>query len=355
MQAETLLAQDERHRDVIFPYLNGEDLNSHPEQKPSRYVINFFDWPLERTRRGSWWSAMPEPERKKVKREGIVPEDYPGPVAADYPDILAIVKERVYPVRAKVNRKAHRKYWWHYGDKRPLLYATIAPLQRVLVIAEVSKYIALAFIPGNIVFSHMTVVFAADDWTDYAVLQSSFHDVWARQYSSSMGGTLRYTPTDIFQRLPFPAFGDAKSSDLPATYHEHRRQVMLDRWEGLTKTYNRFHDRQESAEDIGRLRELHVEMDHAVAAAYGWTDLELGHGFHETKQGIRYTIHPGGAASAEAAAGPQPRALRRGGCQAAREEKNQSDPPRNRRRPKNKRGYSTDMAGGSYLQHGKRL
>ena len=31
-------------------------------------------------------------------------------------------------------------------------------------------------------------------------------------------------------------------------------------------------------------------MDHAVAAAYGWTDLNLGHGFHQTKQGIRYTI-----------------------------------------------------------------
>ena len=31
-------------------------------------------------------------------------------------------------------------------------------------------------------------------------------------------------------------------------------------------------------------------MDHAVAAAYGWTDLGLGHGFHQTKQGIRYTI-----------------------------------------------------------------
>ena len=31
-------------------------------------------------------------------------------------------------------------------------------------------------------------------------------------------------------------------------------------------------------------------MDNAVAAAYGWTDLDLGHGFHETKQGVRYTI-----------------------------------------------------------------
>ena len=31
-------------------------------------------------------------------------------------------------------------------------------------------------------------------------------------------------------------------------------------------------------------------MDQAVAAAYGWQDIDLGHGFHETKQGIRYTI-----------------------------------------------------------------
>jgi hypothetical protein len=42
--------------------------------------------------------------------------------------------------------------------------------------------------------------------------------------------------------------------------------------------------------DIQKLRELHVEMDHAVAAAYGWTDLHLSHGFHHTKQGLRYTI-----------------------------------------------------------------
>ncbi|HRA68015.1 MAG: hypothetical protein WAU00_17990 [Caldilinea sp.] len=32
-------------------------------------------------------------------------------------------------------------------------------------------------------------------------------------------------------------------------------------------------------------------MDNAVAAAYGWTDLDLAHSFHETSQGIRCTIH----------------------------------------------------------------
>ena len=32
------------------------------------------------------------------------------------------------------------------------------------------------------------------------------------------------------------------------------------------------------------------ELDQAVAAAYGWSDLDLGHGFHATKQGERYTL-----------------------------------------------------------------
>ena len=65
---------------------------------------------------------------------------------------------------------------------------------------------------------------------------------------------------------------------------------MIARNEGLTKTYNRFHNPNETSADIQKLRQLHVEMDNAVAAAYGWTDLDLGHGFHETKQGVRYTI-----------------------------------------------------------------
>jgi hypothetical protein len=65
---------------------------------------------------------------------------------------------------------------------------------------------------------------------------------------------------------------------------------MRDRQEGLTKTYNRFHDPNEAAEDIQKLRELHIEMDREVANAYGWQDLDLGHDFHTTKQGIRFTI-----------------------------------------------------------------
>ncbi|MCI0391636.1 MAG: hypothetical protein MOB07_23070, partial [Acidobacteria bacterium] len=70
----------------------------------------------------------------------------------------------------------------------------------------------------------------------------------------------------------------------------HRRNVMEQRQEGLTKIYNRFHDRSEKSVDIERLRQLHVEMDKHVAGAYGWRDFDLGHGFHQTKQGVRFTI-----------------------------------------------------------------
>lgn len=79
-------------------------------------------------------------------------------------------------------------------------------------------------------------------------------------------------------------------ANVGARYDEGRRSITRTRQEGLTETYNRVHDHAEGAADIKHLRDLHVEMDQAVATAYGWTDLDLGHGFHETKQGVRFTV-----------------------------------------------------------------
>jgi hypothetical protein len=67
---------------------------------------------------------------------------------------------------------------------------------------------------------------------------------------------------------------------------------MLDRRLGLTKLYNLVHDQSHGSGDVKRLREIHAEVDHAVAEAYGWTDLDLGHGFHDTRQSRRFTIEP---------------------------------------------------------------
>jgi hypothetical protein len=58
------------------------------------------------------------------------------------------------------------------------------------------------------------------------------------------------------------------------TYYEARATFMVRSNEGLTRTYNRFHDPEERSPEIGKLRELHATMDRAVLDAYGWTDLK---------------------------------------------------------------------------------
>lgn len=145
--AQSLINHDPRNADVPFPYLNGEDLNSRPDQSPSRWVISFFDWPLER--------------------------------AEQYPDCMAIVREKVYPERMRQNREIRKRYWWRYGEQAPALYRTIAPLRRVLVIALTSRTGAFAFVDTGIVFSHAVGVIALDSANSFAILQSAPHIKWA--------------------------------------------------------------------------------------------------------------------------------------------------------------------------------
>jgi hypothetical protein len=261
-EAQTLIDTDPRNRDVLFPYLNGEDLNSRADQSPSRWVINFHDWPLER--------------------------------AETYPDCMRIVREKVKPGRDRLasgdsTAKDRARRWWQFARPTMNLYATITGMERVLVLCLVTQNIGFAFVPANQVFSHKLVVFPVDDWGRFALLQSNLHEPWARGYSSTLATALNYSPSDCFGTFPFPQT-NAGLDTIGKRYYTRRQSIMLAYKEGLTKTYNRFHDRKEMAADIACLRELHVEMDCAAAAAYGWDDLDLGHGFHPTKQGMRFTI-----------------------------------------------------------------
>ena len=71
-----------------------------------------------------------------------------------------------------------------------------------------------------------------------------------------------------------------------------RRDFMLGRQLGLTKTYNLIHDPAVADIEVAHLRALHVAVDEAVCAAYGWDNLPLDHGHHDTRQGVRWTVSP---------------------------------------------------------------
>lgn len=123
----------------------------------------------------------------------------------------------------------------------------------------------------------------------FAVLESAIFEEWARNQGSTLETRFRFTPSDCFETFPFPNSIDLLH-DLGQQYFSYRQPIQLTRQEGLTQIYNRFQNQAEIGADVVKLLEQHVAMDQAVAAAYGWQDLNLSHGFHETKQGIRFTL-----------------------------------------------------------------
>ncbi len=209
--------------------------------------------------------------------------------AQQFEQPFKLVTERVKPYRDKLSGQMHESRYWLFWDKREKFYQRIGLLDKVLVSSIVTKYLTFSFFPVGWVYSHQLKVFAFTGSEFFSVLQSSFHDVWARSFSSSLGETMRYSTSAAFDTFPWPN-ELVQLGGIGSAVHDCRARLMAQQREGFTTIYNRFHDPDEASGDIQKLRKLHVEMDNAVAAAYGWSDLDLGHGFHETKQGVRYTI-----------------------------------------------------------------
>ncbi|MGI8683025.1 MAG: DNA methyltransferase, partial [Mycobacteriales bacterium] len=258
-EAKALIGLDPRNADVLFPFVNGQDLNSRPDSSGSRWIINFFDWPEDRARQ--------------------------------YTDCYAIVRDKVKPERDKVNREARRKYWWRYAEPAPRLYAAIGGLSHVLAITLVSKVVVPVRVRTGQVFAHRLAVFATDDLADLALLSSGAHYWWAIQYSSTLETRTNYTPSDVFETLPRPE-STGRMRTAGQALDADRRTFMLRRQLGLTNTYNLVHDPAVADVEVAHLRALHVEVDDSVCAAYGWEDLPLDHGHHDTRQGVRWTVSP---------------------------------------------------------------
>ena len=110
-----------------------------------------------------------------------------------------------------------------------------------------------------------------------------------------MKDDLRYTPSDCFETCPFPVGWETHDGLEMAgkTYYDFRAKLMVDNNEGLTKTYNRFHDPYEDSPSVVRLRDLHTAMDRAVLDLYGWDDIPttceflLDYGVDEADSGSR--------------------------------------------------------------------
>ncbi len=230
---------------LLKPYLGGEDLNSSPSIVPPRFVVDVDGLSVE--------------EMKM------------------YPKVMELLATRVKPDLLKRGEISEdEKEWWHF--RRPSLEYRKASQSsdRVLGISEVTAHFTFAFIPTSFIPAHTIKLFGFDSYSAFSVLQSRVHEIWARFCGSSMKDDLRYTPSDCFETFPFPKDFESLETlkQTGQEYYEYRSALMVRNNKGLTATYNRFHDPEERDPAIGRLQQLHAEMDRAVLGAYGWIDIQ---------------------------------------------------------------------------------
>jgi methylase of polypeptide subunit release factors len=297
------LLTDPQYKDVILPYLSGDDLNNSVDTKAKRYVINFFDWEQE--------------------------------VCEKYTKAWEIIIQDVKPERQIIYEtwsQIHEYDFWKFWDRRPDLYSFISRQENALVLPRISKHLNIVIVNPRQVFHDKLVVFKVKLVEVYfSILQSNIHESWTWFRTTKMGaGVLSYSITDVFNTFPFPKLNINSHNELSkitVLYSNLRNKIMQQIGLGLTKTNNLFHsnaitvhsidkiDKQlvfllkhlgktvntisfdEAIKAILKLRESHVQLDAAVLEAYGWNDIKLLHDFYDVdylpeNDRIRFTIHP---------------------------------------------------------------
>jgi hypothetical protein len=195
----------------------------------------------------------------------------------------------------------------------------ISNLERVVVITLVSKTGMPVRIRTGPVFANTLGVFATESSSFFSLLSSSIHFFWWTAMSE-LRADPRYTPSEGFEKFPQPKL-TRRMEVIGEELDRFRRSVMEDTRVSLTSLYNAINGEGDQTRPIMRLREIHIEIDEAVREAYAldeecepqigefeaevvsaplppWREIELRHGFHETRHGTRFTISPQARADA---------------------------------------------------------
>ncbi|QAY62457.1 hypothetical protein ET495_03415 [Xylanimonas allomyrinae] len=262
-EAADWINADPSNRDVVFPYLGGTDLYGSPTATASRWVIDFNDRSEEQSSRYT------------------------------LPFQRAVAK--VKPERLRNSDQAVREYpWWRFWRPASAMRAALSGLVEVLALVQTSKTQLPIRVPTGQVFSHKLVVFATDDYGHQALLSSSLHQLWAQRYGSSMRLDPVYTPSDVFDTFP-RITPTAQLIDLGKLLDTRRTAIIARRNLGVTELYNLVNDprvKPGDDTDVDEIRTIHSRLDREVIVAYGWSDVELEHGFHAYKQVLKWSVSP---------------------------------------------------------------
>lgn len=209
-------------------------------------------------------------------------------ISARYPEAYQYLRDHVLPERASKNDKAFREKWWIFGRPRSEIRPALSGLSRFIATTETSKHRMFSFLDNGTRPDHMLIAIALDDAASLSVLSSRYHITWALTSGGRLGygNDPRYNKSKCFDPFPFPAPNDsqkARLSHLGEQLDAHRKAQQAAHLKlTLTGMYNvmeklrageRIEGKDREIYDQGLisiLKDLHDQIDAAVAEAYGW-------------------------------------------------------------------------------------
>ena len=212
-------------------------------------------------------------------------------VRARFPATYQWVYERVKPERDHNAEEYRRINWWLFGRKNTELRTSLVGLTSYIATVKTAKHRVFQFLAANVLPDSKLIAITLADAYHLGVLSSSAHVVFATAAGSwlGVGNDPTYVKGGSFEAFPFPDATPeqtARIRDLAEQLDAHRkRQQAAHETLTLTGMYNVL-EKLKSGEALNAkeklihehglvsvLKSLHDELDAAVLAAYGWSDL----------------------------------------------------------------------------------
>ena len=244
-------------------YITGDDITSGRYRMPIRWVVNCGDLLIDEVKAKS---SITDLFLHQVVKPARTPDEL-----ASHPGLI--------------NR------WWQMWNPRADQYRRLKKMPTCLAIPVVAKFVSVVELPSNWTFTNKICVLEKPNNAGHVVLLSSIFENWIINYGGTMGSsTITVSLTKCIKTFPMPMECINKADAILDLWKNAICNCAKQYGDGYTNIFNRFHDATINDVSVELLRTARQYIDAAVAKAYGLPKINLGHGFHETKQGVRFTI-----------------------------------------------------------------
>jgi len=245
-QALAILKSHPNHRDVIFPYMIGDDLVGH--SMPTRWIIDF-------AKRDQFEARIYHAAFEHVQRE-----------------VMPKVIERAKMEKAATGKDTTRwtrmaERWWQFRDYQPGLMTKLQDIPRYIACSRTTRRPIFEFISTSVhPDTKLAVVVLSDDFS-FGIISSSIHWAWVVARCSTWKADFNYTGNTVFDSFPWPQTPTRPQIEAVAKEAVALRQL---RREVMAKMTWSLRDLYRTLEEPGSnpLRDAQARLDTAVRAAY---------------------------------------------------------------------------------------